>query len=290
MAPALSLPSERNSQYDPSAESWPIKRPGASAAQRAPIQGRVSETAPLSDGSSKALIYKPGSKGSFVLTGGVEENVPRTPDDVAKYLRRMKVIINQYDRVATSTLMGASGANTDPASMSAAREQTLQFISQIRSTIPPADLKEAHGRLASTMADVSSLLDGSSSGLVGMGKGLALVSEVHNTMDGYHDGVRRCISSYGLPANLDPFSDEDAGQKARFAGQVEQYKAERTDQLQRPAASSGPDLGSLFGGGQSSGGMGDLGQLMKLMPGLLGGGNNGNDSGTGSLFGGESGN
>lgn len=311
--PPLGLPADPDNPYDPNATSWPINRPPLKGQVSQLQAGAYSSTSPgvMFGGGNKAkgsYIYKAGSKSPLLLTGGVEENVPRTPDDVAKYLRRMKEIINQYDRVVASTLLGSTGLNTDQASIDVARQETQQLISRIRATIPPADLKETHGRLADTMSAVGSFLSmGGGGGFDVLTKCMALTGEVHTTMDDYHRGVTACISHYGLAASLDPFSDEDPALKSKFAQQSQQFQNQRMGELQGQMNSQAGGLGSLLGGGASGGleslfggssssgpgGLGsllgggggidlggllkggnggDLGGLLKSLPGLLGGG------------------
>ncbi|MBY0357634.1 MAG: hypothetical protein K2W82_06500 [Candidatus Obscuribacterales bacterium] len=275
--------------YDPNATSWPISRPATTS----------------SSAAKGNFIYKSGSNRPLVLMGGVEENVPKTPEDVSKYLRRMKEIINQYDRLVASTLLNGSTLNVNPESIEIARQQTQQLISQIRSTIPPVDLKESHGKLADTMGNVSRLLDGGSGGGLGtLAQSMAVAQEVPSTMNTYHQAVMQCIAFYGLSPTLDPFSDEDPAMKARFAEQTERFKQQRINELSSGSnAQAGNSagglggLGGLLGGdlgslgsllGGNGGSAGDLGQLMKMLPGMLGGGQGQNKSAGGSLFDSES--
>lgn len=204
--------------------------------------------------------------GRFVLQGGVEEKVPKTPEDVAKYLEKMKSIMNQYEEVATTTLMGSSGLRTDLASIETAKQHTFNLIKQINATVPPAELKDAHMQLAKTMGNVGEVLGGGIDSFAGLGKAFSLVSEIHSTMNRYHDGVSNCIAYYKLSPSLDPFGDSPNEAQKRFLDSAAQFTGQKL-----PGGAGGGDLNSLLGG-SAAGGMPDLGAMMKMMGGMTAGG------------------
>lgn len=217
------------------------------------------------------------------LQGSVVMNVPRTPADVTKYLKRMRKIIHDYERVAVDTLLGAGKIKIDAASIEASRAQSLDVIQQIRSTTPPAQLTVAHNQLADTMAVVGDFLNNpGGGGLSALAQVQPLFARLHGSLDRYHTGVRNCIAYYGLSPHLDPFHGEDEDAKQRLSGAIDDMKG----RLANPLAASSPEAGGGFAPGGPAAGLGgdlthalgglDLNALQKLLGGVdlnsLGGG------------------
>lgn len=253
-------------------------------------------------------IYGASTQQGFVLQGGVQENVPKTPQEVENYFVRMKRIITDYNQVAVSILLGSGGLNTDPASIEAARVQTLALVARIRDIVPPEELKMTHATLATAMGDVGDFLaTGSQAGLMALPRAMGLIGSLQSSMDRYHSGVMQCINNYHLELSCDPFSGEDAATKQRLNDGIAKFQQQKINDLQnmQQTPSSGGDMifgsgsgsgmgGSLFGGndsgGGSAGGLGGLGGLfggggggMPDLGGLLGGSSgDGNQAGGGS--------
>ncbi|HEY9869879.1 MAG TPA: hypothetical protein V6D08_11990 [Candidatus Obscuribacterales bacterium] len=267
--------------------AWPEKRQGAAVSRpssQAPVSapGTTYGTTQPERQSAPKVRYRLG----MPLQGSVVMNVPKTPADVTKYLKRMRKIIHDYERVAVDTLLGAGKINIDAASIEASRAQSLDVIQRIRATTPPAQLTVAHNQLADTMAVVGDFLQNpggaQGGGLSALAQVQPLFARLHGSLDRYHTGVRNCIAYYGLSPDLDPFHGEDEDAKQRLSGAIDDMKG----QLANPPAASSPlPGGSVAPGGPAAGLGGDLTQglggldlsaLQKLLGGVdlnsLGGG------------------
>ncbi len=143
------------------------------------------------------------------LQGGVSVNVPRTPEAVAQYLLKMRGIIQQYESVAISTLLGTGGQlQINEQSTAQVRSNTIDLINRIQSIIPPAELKNEHLALAATMANIGNVLN-AGPGSIEPASAFALLGNLHQTLEHYHTGVLTCIAYYGLSLQYDPFGAED---------------------------------------------------------------------------------
>ncbi len=204
-------------------------------------------------------------------------NAPRTPDEVTKYLIKMRKIIDQYDKVVVGILMGSSGLNTDQNSIGQAKDQTMVLSGQINAIVPPAQVKTAHGQLANTLNAVAAFLttgaDGTPASLLAA---MSLSSQVHSTLESYHNGVLQVIASYNLSSSLDPFGGENQEAKSRFASGLNDFKTSKINSLQKQFASPGNSTqsGSSWGGsaglpaaGSSDSGLGALNSLLGQMGG-----------------------
>lgn len=202
------------------------------------------------------------------LKGGIEVNVPKTPDEVASYLRKMRRIIQSYTTTAVATLMPNGGSpRLDMATMESGRSQTIDMIAQIRAIVPPADLKDKHNQLAATLAEVNDLMVNPpvGGGMEALGTVGPLISKVFNTFESYHTGVTACIAYYGLSPSLDPFFGENEEAKANALQGIDQAKSRAA---QTPGISGLSGLGALGGDGQMDGQQ--LGDLLKALGGLSG--------------------
>jgi hypothetical protein len=186
-----------------------------------------------------------GNTQKVLLETGISVNVPKTPEDVAKYLAKMRIIIDNYDRVVAGTLMGSTGLNVDAGSINVSKDRTQLLVSQICSIVPPAELKAEHNQLASTLLTVGNFLatgaDGSFASLMAAPK---VMADVHNTMENYHSGVKDVIAAYGLNAQLDPFAGESPEMKEKFANSVDQFKTNKFNSLQNQFAKNQATSGS----------------------------------------------
>lgn len=317
----------RNSRSNSAGSSKPLVGGVQIGVPKASVTG-PAPTFTLGTATQDALSPTTASISSgrtIMLQGGVQETVPKTPDEVANYFKRMKKIINEYDQVAVSALLNSSGGlNTDPDSIEAARAQTLTLVSRINTTVPPAELKTTHETLAVAMAHVGDFMaNGTQAGLLALPRAFSLISELKGAMDSYHNGVLTCINNYHLELSNDPFSSEDAQTAERLNAGLGQFQQQKINDLQRSSQPQQPTYGAdmVFGGGGSSfgsndvgtpsasgpgslfgssGGGGDPSAALGALGGLLGGGGNGglgsilgggggNGSGLGSIFGGGAG-
>jgi hypothetical protein len=257
----------------------------------------ILDTTPL-PGTQRRQVYKLGQP----LTGGVSVDVPRTPEAVARYLAKMRQIIQDYNRVATAALFRGNAKDPSLDSLSEVTGHTVYMIRQIRSIVPPAEMKNEHIELANTLYYFGQLAENPQgmlgSGLEGFTKLYPMMGRLSATLTNYHKGVNRVISFYKLNPNLDPFGNEDEEVKQRLSGTVDSMTSglysgslggkqsnapcdDCTEQLQQLLGGMG-GLGALGGDagslgnmdlGSLSGQMGniDMEQLNKLM-GQLGGG------------------
>lgn len=195
------------------------------------------------------------------LEGGVSVDVPRTPEDVARYLKLMKFVITDYETVAVQTLMpaGVAGPKVDSQRVHAARDQSLEVIRRIRSITPPRELTDAHNALATTMSEIGSFMEnphGAGTGLEALARVGPLTGRLHQTISRYHGGVKNCIAYYQLDPSLDPFSNESQETKEQLSGLLDSMKSSLFNPRQEssqpsaaasnaPAAMGGLDLAGL---------------------------------------------
>ncbi|MBX9879902.1 MAG: hypothetical protein K2Y22_15700 [Candidatus Obscuribacterales bacterium] len=253
----------------------------------------ILDTTPI-PGARRGQVYKLGQP----LTGGISMDVPRTPDAVARYLARMRHIIQTYPRLAMVAFSSnAQGSTTE------VKTNMIQMIREIRAIVPPAEMKREHNDLAASFYYFEQLAENPGdlrgSGMEGFGRIYPMLGRLSASLSQYHNGVRRVITAYKLDPNLDPFGGEDRATTQRMHGQVDSMLGnlpigpsaggpcdDCTDQLQQLLGGMG-GLGALGGGGDTgslgnldlgslTGQMGniDMSQLNKLM-GELGGGSAG---------------
>jgi hypothetical protein len=199
------------------------------------------------------------------LTGGVSVDVPRTPEAVAKYLARMRQIIQSYNRIAVAALFRGNSKDPSLDTLSEVSGHTVYMIRQIRAIVPPAELKNEHNQLASTLYYFGQLAENPQSvlgsGLEGFTQLYPMLGRLSSTLTTYHNGVVKVIAHYKLNPNLDPFGDEDEEVKQRLSGTVDSM----TGNLYKPKSSSAPcnDCDSLqqLLGGMGGGDMGSLGNM-----------------------------
>lgn len=247
-------------------------------------------------GTRRGQVYKLGQP----LTGGISMDVPRTPDAVARYLARMRHIIQTYPHLA---LVAFSSGNSQ-SSTTEVKTNMIQMIREIRAIVPPAEMKREHNDLAASFYYFEQLAENPGdlrgSGMEGFSRIYPMLGRLSASLSSYHNGVRRVISAYKLDPNLDPFGGDDRATTQRMSGQVGSMFGnlpvgpsaggpcdDCTDQLQQLLGGMG-DLGALGGGGGDMGSLGnmdmgslsgqmgniDMSQLNKLM-GELGGGSAG---------------
>lgn len=275
----------------------------AAGNKKAPQKPQLKRATPLFDttplpGTQKRQVFKLGQP----LTGGVSMDVPRTPDAVAKYLARMRHIIQTYPRLALVAFQSQGGTTEVTTNM-------VQMIREIRAIVPPAEMKREHNDLAANFYYFEQLAENpgnlAGSGMEGFGRIYPMLGRLSTSLNSYHNGVRRVIAAYKLDPRLDPFGEEDHATNQRLSGQVggmfgglsigQSSSApcdDCTEQLQQLLGGMG-GLGALGGGdvgslgnmdlGSLSGQLGniDMSQLNKLMGELGGGGSSSHDSSSG---------
>ncbi len=93
------------------------------------------------------------------VKGGVSTNAPRTADDVADYLRRMKELLANYQSSAISDIFhGGTTVDMKTVNVFQVQGETRDMIDQIRSIIPPSELKVQHEQLATALSSIRNLL------------------------------------------------------------------------------------------------------------------------------------
>ncbi|MBX9771970.1 MAG: hypothetical protein K2X29_11390 [Candidatus Obscuribacterales bacterium] len=203
-------------------------------------------------------VYKLGQP----LTGGISVDVPRTPETVAKYLARMKKIIQDYNRVALAAL--SRGNSKDPSldSLGEVTGHTVYMIRHIRAIVPPAEMKAEHNDLANTLYYFGQLAENPNSvlgsGLEGFTKLYPMLGRLSATLTNYHRGVNRVIASYKLSPSLDPFGDEDEDAKRRLSGTIDSMTGNLSSGKSAPCDDCAGSLQQMLGG---MGGLGALGGL-----------------------------
>jgi hypothetical protein len=104
------------------------------------------------------------STSTTTLKGDVSMNVPRTPDEVAEYLKRMREILKNYESAAMSDLFqGTSRVNLKNVNIGCVQGETMDMISEIKSITPPAELKSEHYQLAGALSAIRNLVSPDSS-------------------------------------------------------------------------------------------------------------------------------
>ena len=301
--------------YDPNAKAWPIHPPTPKQSSKFhsgnvredytlsnPEQGSASKSGYGAAGTATQGKYFPsrtanttlkgGSfvNGKFVLQGGVEEKAPETPDEITAYLKKMKAIISEFDNSILGMMSGGM-LNQDPSTMENAKASLLSFITRVRTTTPPAQLKAAHGALADSMGTLNGIIDQVQTNPMGaLGSIMGFQSQWFASMERYHTGVKNCIAYYHLSPSLDPVEEATADQKNGIMQGMQGMEARKMGELQG-AGSSGAGgagagmgglggLGGMLGGSSGGGGMGDLGALGGMLGGAGGGGGGSPDIGS----------
>lgn len=154
-----------------------------------------------------------GASSPLMLRGEVSTSVPKTPDDVASYLRKMRALIKNYQAAAMSDIFHG-GTKADMANMDVGQLQgeTTAMIGSIMAIVPPAELKSEHEGLAEALSAVRTLLvpqgGGGFNPLSVLDRMGPVMSYCNRAMTRYHEGVLNVISQYGLSNSLDPLGDE----------------------------------------------------------------------------------
>lgn len=195
-------------------------------------------------------------------TVSVTSPVPKTPEEISDYLLKMRRIIDRYDSTVAGTLLGSGGINSDASSINSGVSETQRLVMDINMTIPPAELKMTHGRLASTLNEVNTFLSRGAADPASLMAATSLCGKVHSTLEGYHSGVLQVMAKNNISAALDPFAGESQDMISKFAGGLEAFKNNKINQLMGGGANGSggagggslPDLNSLFGGGGGGGG------------------------------------
>jgi hypothetical protein len=191
-------------------------------------------------------------------TVSVQSAVPKTPEEISDYLRKMRKIIDRYDSTVANTLLGSGGIRSDASSISSGVSETQRLVSDINLTIPPAELKLTHARLASTLNEVNNFISRGAADPASLMAATSLCGKVHSTLEGYHSGVLQVMAKNNISAALDPFAGESQDMINKFAGGMEAFKNNKINELMGGGSGGNgggamPDLNSLFGGGGGGG-------------------------------------
>lgn len=145
------------------------------------------------------------------VKGGVSTNAPRTADDVADYLRRMKELLAYYQSSAISDIFhGGTTVDMKTVNVSQVQGETRDMIDQIRSIVPPAELRVQHEQLATALSSIRNLLAPSRENpLAELGRIGPAIKYLNRTLESYHQGVLAVIAQYQLPSSLDPVGNDN---------------------------------------------------------------------------------
>lgn len=161
------------------------------------------------------------------LKGEVSENVPKTPEEVGKYLLKMRAVLDEYQELVASTLIG-SGASINTESVGSARDQFIDMIKTIRSISPPAQLHNRHYQLASTLANVETVIANPSAAygnaFVALQQLGPLVNQMQETLNRYHTGVKNCMAYYHLGPEYDPLGGNHSATQSRLGSAFNQMQ------------------------------------------------------------------
>ena len=232
--------------------------------QGASLSGNVADSGNISANA------QPGKK-TLTLEGGVSMDVPRTPEEVAGYLQKMRSIMENYQNVAMQSLMG-NGNRVNLAGVGNAANQTQALIQQINQITPPTELKREHTQLAAMLGTVGNYLANPSQAggnpMQAMMVVGPLIQRVLASMEDYHAGVKDVMAYYQLGQEYDPMGGGTDEQKQNTAGALQDLSGS----MMNGTLMGGMGGGSNQGGSQGSnaGGMGGLGALMGGMGGMMG--------------------
>lgn len=236
------------------------------------------------------------------LKGEVSENVPKTPEEVGKYLLKMRAVLDEYQELVANTLIG-SGASINTESVGSARDQFVDMIKTIRSITPPEQLHNRHFQLAFTLAKVETVISNPSAAygnaFVALQQLGPLVNQMQETLNSYHTGVKNCMAYYHLGPEYDPLGGNHAATQSRLGSAFNQMqqgilsgKQDRAESMF--SSSSYPSMNSTSSHSSTSGtsafdlnslGLGNLDPaMMEQLGSLLQGGQNGAGGGLGSLL------
>lgn len=242
---------------------------------------------------------------------------PKSADDIAAYLRKMRTLLQNYESTAmTDIFHGGNKVNMQSVNPDQVRGDTEGMISDIRSIVPPKVLAPQHYKLANALSAIRNLLaPNRDNPLAEIGKINPAMSYLNQTLQTYHAGVKNVIAQYGLPSSLDPLGNENNPQaQAMLSGafsDLSQQLMQKESQMANGNSNSSQysSFGSLGSGGSTAGGasslagllgssggglqglsslMGGSGANTKALSGLLGN-SGGNLQGLGSLLGGSGG-
>ena len=146
---------------------------------------------------------------SFKLYGGVEQNVPRTPEEVTAYLIKMKAIMKEYDTLSTQLMMALVSGNKSSQLAESARNEWIRLAIKIDNTIPPAELNQSHKQLADSLRRTNSFLTTLHGYNASQKQDILLaltpvVSDLAGAALSYSTGVSTVISYYKLDPSLNP--------------------------------------------------------------------------------------
>lgn len=215
------------------------------------------------------------------LKGGIEENVPYTPEEVTNYLIKMRAIVQRCRMLAAQGNLDASGLMNVMMNLQSHQQDFLSMTKRIRVTIPPRDLKETHNDLAIALGEITEVMINPQSVLSGGDPTTEIVGRSENldrALSHYHVAVKDCIAYYRLSDDLDPFRGEAHG--TNVVSTIEKTK----EFTQGNGGGLSGLMGGLGGAGGNSAqpsGMPSMSDLMKIL-GSLGGLGGGSSSSAGA--------
>ncbi len=249
-----------------------------------PFMGGVSMFGPSDLRSGRPVTVK----------GAVSANVPKTADDVADYLRRMKELLANYQSSAISDIFhGGTTVNMKNVNVGQVQSETIDMIDQIRAVIPPAELRVQHEQLATALSSIRNLLAPSRENpLAELSRIAPAMKYLNRTMESYHQGVLAIIAQYQLPSSLDPIGNDNPATDRMLQNA---YSSLSSQLISSQSASAGGENGQtaglanlLSGSGAGLAGNAGGGDAASSLSGLLG--SSGGMAGLSKLIGGSGGN
>lgn len=154
-------------------------------------------------------------KKQIILSGAVEVNVPRTPDEVTAYLVKMKAIMQEYDQLGNQLMLVVMTGAPSPQAANNARNEWVRLANKIDAIAPPTEINASHKQLAASLRKSSNFLvsianvgpDQKQQALTAM---IPVVSDLMTAATSYQQGVNSVITRMGLDPSLNPLGSQSA--------------------------------------------------------------------------------
>jgi hypothetical protein len=145
----------------------------------------------------------------IILQGGIEKNVPKTPAEITDYLKKMNLIMKEYDQLSQQLMLVLMTGNQSAQTATNARNQWIILAKKIETTIPPAELKSPHLQLASSLRRTSQFLQSIQGANASQKQQILssltpVVLDLSKATSSYSNGVNLVINQYGLDPSLNP--------------------------------------------------------------------------------------
>lgn len=148
-------------------------------------------------------------KKPLILSGGVQMNVPKTPDEVTAYLIKMKAIMQEYDQLGSQLMLVVMSGSPSPQAANNARNEWIRLANKIDAIAPPTEVTASHKQLAASLRRSSSFLvsianvgpDQKQQVLTSM---VPVVSDLMTSATSYNQGITSVINRMGLDPSLNP--------------------------------------------------------------------------------------